>query len=120
VSIPRIALSSNERIVGFAVHVQSGRIAQLPKLPIGWTISVDNDPSWRTSLEGPVTVGAASLGTGYFRSFLVIEADKNAIADMPLRLTGEVVVTSDFVAERHMTLSQIDFATRRIGTSKAP
>jgi len=114
VSVPILHVSSGERIVGFEIHVQSGRIAQIPNLPIGWSISVDNDPSWNTEIKGSIAVGAAAVDRTFLRGFIVVEVEKDAPSDLPFDLQGEVIVTSDFSTERRIKLSTKDFVTKRL------
>jgi hypothetical protein len=109
VSIPALHTLKKERIVGFEVRVRSGRIAQLPNVPIGWNISVNNDPSWNTEVKGAIAVGAAALDAEFFRHFIVVEVQKAPPSEMPFALEGEVVVTSDFSTERAIRLSTKDF-----------
>ncbi len=115
VSIPALHIAPNERIVGFEIHVHSGRIALLPNLPIGWNVSVDNDPSWDTVIKGSIDVGAAAMDPDFLRNLLVVEVEKGAPPDMPFDLQGEVVTTSDFKSERHIKLSTKDFTTKGAG-----
>jgi hypothetical protein len=109
ISVPEI--QKRERIVGFEVHVRSGRIAQLRNMPIGWKITVDNDPSWNTVISGSVEVGAAALDPGFFYRFMVVNPEEYAGSGTVLSLDGQVVVTSDFIAERTVPLSIKDFVT---------
>jgi hypothetical protein len=102
VSIPNLAISTDERIVGFEIHVKSGRIAQLPNVPIGWSLTVDNDASWSTTLAGNVIVGAASLDPNFFQGFLVIE--KEQTLGLPFKIDADIMVTKDFSNYRHITL----------------
>jgi len=119
VSVAALHLQKNERITGFEMRVRSGRIAQLPNVPIGWSISVDNDPSWNTSVGGSIAVGAAALNPDFLRRFIVVEKEKNAPSDMPFALEGEIFVTSDFSAERTIRLSSKDFQTEVRNRSEA-
>jgi hypothetical protein len=111
VSVPTPQIQRKERIVGFEISVRSGRIAELPNVPIGWSISVDNDPSWNTAVKGSIAVGAAALSADFLRHFVVVETEKDAPSDMPFALEGEVVVTADFSTQRTIRLSKKDFQT---------
>jgi hypothetical protein len=111
VSVPKLSLAKGERIIGFEVHVRSGRIALLPNIPIGWNMSVDNDPSWETVVKGSIEVGGAATDADFLRKFMVIEKEPG-MSDSSLGLSGEVVVTSDFKNERHIKLAMKDFVTR--------
>jgi len=118
VSIPALHVSKNERIVGFEIHVRSGRIALLPNVPIGWNISVDNDPSWNTVVKGSIDVGAAAMDPDFLQDFIVVQVEKDAPSDMPFDLKGEVIVTSDFSSEKRIKLSMKDFAVKGAGVTK--
>jgi hypothetical protein len=107
VSIPSLRLAPNERVVAFEIRVTSGRIASLPNLPIGWHISVDNDPSWNTAIRASSRVGAAALGPDFFRKFVVIE--KNTSLGNPFDVVGEVDVTRNFATGRRIKLRMADF-----------
>jgi len=118
VSVPALHVANKERIVGFEIHVRSGRIALLPNVPIGWNVSVNNDPSWNTVVKGSIDVGAAAMDPEFLRDFLVVEVERDAPSDMPFDLQGEVIVTSDFLSEKHMKLTMKDFAVKgaHVGT----
>lgn len=109
VSISELGIQKRERIVGFEVHVHSGRIAQLRNMPIGWKITVDNDPSWDTFVAGSVAVGAAALDPSFFYRFMVVNPEEHTGAKTALGLDGQVIVTSDFIAEKTIRLSIKNF-----------
>jgi hypothetical protein len=111
VSIPSLRTNGQERVVGFEIHITSGRIAELPNAPIGWVISVDNDPSWNTVLKGSMVVGAAAVGRDFFREFLVIE--KHESLGLPFDVQGEIVVTDAFANERRIRIGIKDLAMKR-------
>lgn len=102
VSAPRLA--PGERVVGFHFRVKSGRIAQLPNLPIGWSISVDNDPSWNTKIDASIIVGAAALDTSFFQNFLAVE--RNESLEIPFDMRGEIFVSQDFSSVRRIKVGR--------------
>lgn len=106
VSISNLNIAAGERVVGFEFHVTSGRIVRVPDMPIGWNISVDNDPSWNTKITGSIMVAAAAVDSSFFRNFLVVE--KDASLGIPLRIQGDVVVSKDFVNTRKISISMTD------------
>jgi hypothetical protein len=110
VSIPALHATSKERVVGFEIHITSGRIAALPNVPIGWNVSIDNNASWNTLIKASSTVGAAAVDPGFFREFLVVE--KNESLGVPFDMGGEVVVTEDFATARRIKIGIKDFALR--------
>ena len=113
VSIPNLQVGNKERVVGFEIHIASGRIAALPNIPIGWNVSVDNNPSWTTEIEASSKVGAAAVAPGFFREFLFIE--KAESRDVPFQISGEIVVTEDFATERRIQIGMKDFSIKQTG-----
>jgi hypothetical protein len=110
-TFPNLRTVPGERVVGFSVNVDSGRIASVPEVPIGWSIAINNDASWNTKLTATVEVGAAALDAGFFRDFVVIE--KSSLGGGPFAVRCEVVVTKDFKSERHIQIERNDLALRR-------
>jgi hypothetical protein len=94
VSIPALHIAAGERVVGFDFQVTSGRIVQVPNMPIGWNISVNNDPSWNTKMDASIIVAAAAVDASFFNHFLLIE--KEATPDSPFQIKGELLVSKDF------------------------
>jgi hypothetical protein len=107
VSIPSLHLADGERVCGFEIKVKSGRIAALPNVPLGWNVSIDNDPSWRTDIKASIIVGAAALNPDFFRDFLIIEKDESWSGHFEMQ--GEVIVTRDFEHERRIKVTAKDF-----------
>jgi hypothetical protein len=110
VSVPALHMDASERIVGFHVEVTSGSIARFHDMPSGWNISVDNDPSWNTKIDGSTIVAAAALDIDFFRDFIVIEKEKKA--RNPFDVKGEVIVSKDFSHVRKIQVGMKDFVVR--------
>jgi len=110
VSLPGLHIGAGERVVGFGFEVTSGRIAQLPDMPMGWNISVDNDPSWNTRVDASILVAAAALDASFFKDFAVIEKDGGA--ESPFELKGGVVISTDFSRTRTIQVAMKDFGIR--------
>jgi hypothetical protein len=55
--------------VGFRIDLKAAVIRGLDHIPLGWSISIDNDASWSTTIKATVEVGAAVLDPTYFRNF---------------------------------------------------
>ena len=113
ISLGPLHLAPKERIVGFELRVHSGRIASLPAVPIGWHVTVENEPSWNTRLFGGIVVGAAALDLRFFKDFVVVE--KTSSLGLEFRVEGSLVVTDDFVKERHVTLGRGDVLLKAVG-----
>ena len=56
-------LPAGSRLMGFSFDIASGRVASLGRAPAGWTITIDNDPSWHARIDAHAVVGAAALET---------------------------------------------------------
>lgn len=72
-------------------------------VPVGWDVHIENNPSWNSWVRASALVGAASLDAGFFRRFVRIE--KNESLGIPFGISGDIVVTSDFVKEHHIPIS---------------
>jgi hypothetical protein len=110
-SLPALQLAAGERIVGFHLQVTSGRIAQLPEVPIGWNISVENDPSWNTKIDASIIVAAAAVDGSFFNNFLVLEREERP--ETPFDVKGEISVSSDFSMVRRIQLRIKDFTMKQ-------
>jgi hypothetical protein len=117
VSIPALHMTSTERVVGFEIHITSGRVARLSDLPIGWNISVDNDASWNTVVKGSSTVGAAARDASFFRRFMIVEINESL--GIPFDVQGEVIVTKDFATERRIKIALKDLAITKLSAKGA-
>ena len=106
VSIPNLHTAKGERVTGFAFHLTRGRIVTVANMPIGWKLSIDNDASWNTSIDGTFMVGAAALDPNYFHKFLVIE--KFEFMDVSFDITGEVMVSQGAEEERKIKVEMKD------------
>lgn len=114
VSIPNLHTKTKERVVGFEIHVASGRIASFPDIPVGWNMTINNDASWDAEVRASSTVGAAALAPSCFHEFLIVERDESL--KRPFKIWGDIVVTEDFAVERHVTVETKDFSLKKTGT----
>jgi hypothetical protein len=113
VSAPKLSLQPGERVVGFEFHLRAARVAGLEDAPIGWSVLIDNDPSWNTSLRATVDVGSAALDGSFFHRFLRIQkADPPLV---PFEITGSIHVTRDFSETREIKLEPKDFHFAPVG-----
>jgi len=116
VSIRPLMLTQKERIVGYKLKVMSGKISSLLKVPIGWNIVVDNDPSWNTNISGSVIVGAAALKADYFNKFVQVENFMQK--DIEFDLSLEIITTTDFEKQKKITLTKKDLVLTSKTTHK--
>ena len=109
-SVPDLHVAAKERVVGFHFEVTSGRIARVRDMPIGWNISVNNDPSWNTTIDASIVVAAAAVDASFFKDFVVIE--KIESAKIPFHVEGDVSVSSDFSSSRKLRVQMKDFTVQ--------
>jgi len=57
----RNVLGKEDRLAGFRVRIARGMVSSIAKVPKGWRLSIDNDPSWQSATTGTAIVGAAFL-----------------------------------------------------------
>ena len=92
-------LPAESRVVGFSLHVAGGRVAAAPDCPVGWRIAIDNDPSWRATVEAHAVVGAAAVSPeAMTRMVRFAPAPPQVAADLgtgAMRVSGEVTVMRD-------------------------
>ncbi len=98
--------------MGFEVKVHAGRIASLPAVPIGWYLTIDNDPSWNTRMSGSIAVGAAALDLRFFRDFIAVE--RGSLPGLELEVTAEIVVSEDFQTVRHIPIRMNDLILKKL------
>ncbi len=100
-----------ESVVGIKVTVAGGAIASLRDVPVGWSIVIDNDPSWNTTLTATVIVASAALSPEYLsKSFLAISKAPPGTAresEQP-DVHVEVAVSADFEHERRLSFRPKD------------
>ncbi len=90
------------RVIAFDLKASDGSASSLPNVPRGWFLSITNDASGMTEIRGNAQVGAAALDAGYFTKFVGLQRQSPAIPISNISL--EVVVTTDFINERHIAI----------------
>src|SRR5207249_9377087 len=113
ISIPSLPVIKTERVVGFDIRVQSGRIARVKDVLTGWEICVHNEPSWRSRVSGAFAAASMAVNARFFRDSMVVERD-DSNSEVPFDVQGEIIVSADFETERRIEVSLKDFAVTRI------
>jgi hypothetical protein len=54
-------LTNKARITQFKISITSGRIKFMNDIPPGWSVSINNDPSWVSTIQANILVGAAAI-----------------------------------------------------------
>ncbi len=89
-------LPAGSRVMGFSLHVAGGRVAAAPDCPAGWRFTIDNDPSWRTTVQAHAVVGAAATSPDALaRMVRFAPAPPEVAADLgaaKMSVSGEVTV----------------------------
>ncbi len=99
------------RIVAFDLKAFDGSTRSLPNVPRGWFLSITNDASGAMEIRGNAQVGAAALDVSYLTKFVGIQRQSPETPISSIRL--EVVVTTDFVNERHIAIPSADLLLSR-------
>jgi len=89
------SLPAGARVMGFTFDITGGGVSALARAPAGWQISIDNDPSWQSSITGQAIVGAAALAPADVQAmFSVAEAPQAIAADLGLKfsLHGDLTI----------------------------
>lgn len=121
-SIGRLPVTAHDRIVGFDFEIHSARVVSMRDIPAGWDVHVQNSPSWNAEVNGSALVGAAAVGPQFFTNFLRIETNESL--GLAFGIHGNVIVTQDFVKERHIAISTKDVSLTALasapGAGKGP
>lgn len=103
VVLSSIHLAQGERVVGFEIKVNAGAIDAVKNLPAGWHFDVDNDASWMAKIVANTTVGAGAIDEGQLKNIKIILL-KNEFEGLQFDVAAEVIATTDFQSERHISL----------------
>jgi hypothetical protein len=98
-SAPRLN-TTGDRVVAFDLKAGDCFIRSIPDVPQGWFLAITNDASGTVEISGNIQVGAAALNADYFTRFVGLQRQT---PETPIsHLALEVVVTKDFMTERHI------------------
>lgn len=124
ISIRHFPMKKAERISGIKINLKSGRFHSMPQIPVGWNIIIDNDPSWITSFNGKIIVGAAALDkndSALMDHFIVIEKliDDTISKDVPFSVAIEVsLIDFNNDKERVVNAKKNMFEMRKLRNTK--
>ena len=104
----QIHFEKGGRVVGLEVLIDAGSFVAIEPLPMGWFLTIDNDPSQQTSLKGDAGVGTAALEPRDLRN-LRIRTRAVVFGGQRFSVSGTLVVTEDFQHERRIPLSLANF-----------
>ena len=127
ISTKNIDLGKYNRIANFELNIRSGSVYSVPRVPQGWEIYIDNQPSWNTRVTGGAVVGAAGLYTDFFEEeFLVIEKNTDYNPGM-FRIELVLYTTSNFedvkkyyVDSKNIVLKKMPSPARTKDRKKSP
>jgi hypothetical protein len=109
VSIPALKVAPGERIISLEIQIKAATVEGVTNLPLGWSFSDDNDPSWQPKIIAATIVGGASLEPADLKK-LRLTVRKNEFGDLKFALSGTVSVTKNFTEERQLSLKTSDFS----------
>ncbi len=98
-STPNLRIEKGERIMGFKVIIEHGRVDSVPHIPPAWGMDIDVDPAWKTVVTAHIVVGAAALTSedNYFNDFLIIVNEGNK--ETPLNVEVQIIKSKDTIHE---------------------
>ncbi|WP_158880756.1 hypothetical protein [Rhodanobacter sp. L36] len=111
-------LLKSERVVGFDLTFKTASISAMNRVPAGWHIELENDPSGIVKLKGGIIVGAAALSEKDLQRLIKIRSTGSR-ADAP-DLHGDIVVTSDFAHERHLLIDSKKYRLLKADIHRQP
>jgi hypothetical protein len=109
VSVQALQARADEVVVSFEIDVLAGAFDSVSKLPVGWYVDLDNDPSWNTKLKASIRVGAAALKPDELKK-LRFRLRKNEFRGARFTVSGTVALTTDFATNRQVPLQMSDFS----------
>lgn len=93
-------LSQNESISRFEVHIDAGGVEGVTGLPMGWTITIDNDGSLNTKAEGSFEFESVALDPNQLKKIQFHLMGWEPFKGFPkFGLSGSLEV-DDFVSDR--------------------
>jgi len=104
---PEFHLEKREKIAQFQIIVNAGIVRSISNLPVGWRVTIDNDPSWTSNVIANVTVGSDSLNEKTAKE-LKLTVIKNEIGDEKFHFSGIVMITEDFRKMKKIILKEGD------------
>jgi hypothetical protein len=113
-----LQISQNERFSRFDLHIRSAMVVGFRRIPIGWHVEIDNDPSWVTQMSGISIVGAANLApTEFLRKFFSVLRAPDEMRTYP-GVSENVIVDgylelSDGEKQRIVTISNANVTLTR-------
>ena len=107
VSVRHLDLSRGERVVSFQIALSGAVMQDVVNLPVGWNLTIDNNASWQTNLNGQSIVGAAALNANEIEKLrLTVKKDASI---SKFTVSGVVSATKDWEKFREIPLKADDF-----------
>jgi hypothetical protein len=89
-SFKKLDILPGERLSKFDLHIISGIVVEFPRVPLDWSIKIDNEANWMPEFSGTAIHGAADLEQRDFATDFIRVADvpKNLVkSGMPKEMT---------------------------------
>ena len=103
-SVTNLSLDKGERIVAYRVKITAGGVYSIPHLSQGWTVTINNEGSWDSTIKGGITIGAAAEDLNYFNDFLVIAKMPGVTSTIGVEM--EIFTTKDFIQEKRIVVQK--------------
>ena len=96
-SLPATVPAGRIAEISLLIKHASTRIADIQP---GWSLSVDDDPSWATTVNGHASVGAAFLSKADFESMLVFSPEPGFSCETFAKARSTTVTLTFYVEDR--------------------
>lgn len=87
--------SRHGRISAISLDVTHASIYYLSRIPPGWRIDIDNDPSWTTSIRAKAVVGAAFMSPADFTGLINLQPETGFSCHAP-EINNKLKIKFDF------------------------
>ncbi len=81
--------------MAFDLRIKGGRVSAFRTVPAGWTVTIDNDPSWNGSVAGQAVVGAAALEGSDLATMFTVSPPPPAAGGQTPSLSGSITAMVD-------------------------
>ena len=111
-SFPRISLGEKERIVGLEISIRHGSVKAITNIPEDWSIALNTDPSWNSTVTGNANHGAGALDDlSKLDSLLLIQPWHGK--DYTFTVEVSVITTTDFEKTARQSIGMADLILSR-------
>ncbi len=118
ISLKNSELFPKDRICGFELTIDGGKLSSMPVIPFGWSVTINSDASWHTSVSGQLTVDSVAVFKDEIENMFVIEKIQNAT--IPLSASMLIYTISDSGQTIKHTINNLKLIEREGKSTRQP